>query len=166
VGDFNEIVDQTEEVGGLVWNGAQMEAFRYTLSECSLGDLGYRGSKYTWSNKREVGEFIKERLDRALANAGWCAQFPAIVTEVLAARSSDHRPLWICFKPPLLRSPKLFRFEASWNVSEECAKVIRQAWSEEGAGGTPRCSILRKLSQCQEAYPDGAPPNSAPSQGT
>jgi endonuclease/exonuclease/phosphatase family metal-dependent hydrolase len=60
-------------------------------------DLGYRGLKFTWRNKRDSAEFVKERLDRTLATGGWCAQFPMVVVEVLAALSSDHNPLWIRF---------------------------------------------------------------------
>jgi hypothetical protein len=42
------------------------------LAECSLGDLGFKGSKFTWANKRDPSNFIKERLDQALATDGWC----------------------------------------------------------------------------------------------
>jgi len=66
IGDFNEILDQSEKVGGggALWNVGQMEEFIKGIHECNLGDLGYVGSKFTWSNKRESGAFVKERLDR------------------------------------------------------------------------------------------------------
>jgi hypothetical protein len=38
-----------------------MGNFSSTLDACNLGDLGYKGSKYTWSNKRSSPEFIKAR---------------------------------------------------------------------------------------------------------
>lgn len=47
LGDFNEIADPTEKVGGLIRNAAQMSAFRDTLSECPFSDLGYKGSRFT-----------------------------------------------------------------------------------------------------------------------
>lgn len=40
LGDFNEIAYQTEKVGGRIRNEAQMRAFRATLSNCLLNDLG------------------------------------------------------------------------------------------------------------------------------
>jgi exonuclease III len=151
LGDFNEIADQTEKVGGRVRNEAQMRAFWATLSDCLLNDLGFRGSTFTWSNKRSSGEFVKERLDRALATAGWCAKFPDVEVQVMASRSSDHRPLWVSFTSPPIWIPRIFRFEASWNVSEDCAEVIKKAWSEVGGSGSPMQDILQKLRQCQQA---------------
>jgi hypothetical protein len=65
------------------------------LANCSLGDLGYWGWKFTWSNKRDSAEFVKERLDRALATSGWCSCFPEVVVHMPPALTSDHKPLWI-----------------------------------------------------------------------
>lgn len=67
IGDFNEIVHSWEKVGGAVQSATQMRKFRSTLEECNLGDLGYRGSKFTWSNKQASDRFVKERLDHAVA---------------------------------------------------------------------------------------------------
>jgi hypothetical protein len=68
IGDFNEIIDQIEKWGGVFRSENQMMQFQLTLEECELSDLGYRGSKFTWTNRRHDGDFIKERLDRAVAN--------------------------------------------------------------------------------------------------
>lgn len=151
MGDFNEIVDQSEKVGGVIRNAAQMESFKTTLSDCHLGDLGYRGSKFTWSNKRSSAEFVKERMDRALATAGSCGQYPDAVVEVLPTRSSDHRSLWIRFQPNHIQSPKLFRFEANWNVSEDCADVIKTVWNEEVVGSNSMAVTLNKRQKCETA---------------
>jgi hypothetical protein len=70
VGDFNEIADPSEKVGGNTQNEVQMAKFCSTLTTCNLGDLGFRGPKYKWSNKQNTSDFIKARLDRALANVG------------------------------------------------------------------------------------------------
>jgi hypothetical protein len=76
VGDFNEILDLSKKVRGMMHNDNQMESFRSTLAACNLGDLGYRVSKFTWCNQRNSEEFIQESLDRALATTSWCSQFP------------------------------------------------------------------------------------------
>lgn len=73
--DFNEIVDQSEKSVGAPHSEQQMESFRSTLEKCQLGDLGFQGSKFTWSNCREVGHFTNERLDGATTTKGWCDQF-------------------------------------------------------------------------------------------
>lgn len=72
LGDFNEILSLFEKFGG---NGRQqglMEAFQNTLVDCGLSDMGNRGPKFTWSNCQEGAGFIKERLDRVVANQEWC----------------------------------------------------------------------------------------------
>jgi hypothetical protein len=98
VGDFNKITAQFEKVGGRARSEVQMEKFqKETVWGCGLGDLGYKGPKFTWRNKRAPAEFVKEHLDKALANKGWCSKFPDFTVEVLAACSSYHNPLWINF---------------------------------------------------------------------
>ncbi|XP_059436328.1 uncharacterized protein LOC132169286 [Corylus avellana] len=126
VGDYNEIVDMSEKWGGAEKRDGQMELFRGNLEECGLSDLGYVESKYTWSNAREDGRFLKERLDRALANDEWCSMFQHVEVQVLAARSSDHKPLLILFT----RSKKEdacvkrgFRFEAKWKTGDSAGSV-------------------------------------------
>jgi hypothetical protein len=55
-----------------------MEAFRRTLEDCQLCDLGYKGVKYTWNNGQSGGQFTKERLDRVVANMEWRKLYDAM----------------------------------------------------------------------------------------
>jgi hypothetical protein len=91
--DFNEIVDNSEKVGGIPRIERQMEGFRKVIRDYNLGDLGFKGCKFTWSNKRESGTFVKERLDRGLASPEWCALFPNAVIEIEDSACSDHYSL-------------------------------------------------------------------------
>ena len=50
-----------------------MDQFSTALVNCQLTDLGFTGSKYIWTNGRCDGNFVKERLDRAIANSEWRA---------------------------------------------------------------------------------------------
>ena len=68
IGDYNEILTNDEKVGGRVRSEGQMDLFRQVLVKGSLFDLGWRGDKFTWSNRHEDESFTKERLDRVLAN--------------------------------------------------------------------------------------------------
>jgi hypothetical protein len=127
MGDFNEILDNSEKVGGNPKPMKQMEGFREAIQTCNLGDLGFRGPKFTWSNKRGRGVFVKERLDRGLASPDWCALFPKAGIEVDVSTCSDHLPLWLRTDSCAPRPQKIFRFEASWNVVEEYDSLIRQS---------------------------------------
>lgn len=85
VGDFNEIVDQAEKSGAVLQREGQMEQFRTTLENCNLSDLGFKGSKFTWRNYRSDESFMKERLERVVANHEWCMVYRAVEVNVLAA---------------------------------------------------------------------------------
>lgn len=62
------MIKQTEKFGGNPVNNTRIDAFAQCLNYCNLIDLGYKGSKFTWTNKRRNGSTILERLDRFLAN--------------------------------------------------------------------------------------------------
>ncbi|XP_059446462.1 uncharacterized protein LOC132178008 [Corylus avellana] len=100
-----------------------MELFREALEDCYLNDLGYVGSRYSWSNKHQDGGFTKERLHKAIANQSWCDLFQTVCVHVLAAQTSDHKPLIV-----------------SCGIS---------AWEESGLDSSPIQGARKKLEQCQ-----------------
>jgi hypothetical protein len=151
---FNEITDQSEKMGAFLRKEGQMDNFRMALEGCSLSDLGFIGSKYTWSNCRSDGSFIKERLDRAVANMEWVALYKEVEVRILAATSSDHKPVLVEFLEESRErwcGNRGFKFEASWWVDEECGTVIKNAWAETGSADNPINSVRNKLVQCQSA---------------
>lgn len=100
-----------------------MSSFRQVLEENDLFDLGWRGEKYTWSNKHEDDMFTKERLDRAVANVAWISIFIQAIVDVLATRCSDHKPLLMRVDRSIHKNifrRKMFRYEANWARDEKC----------------------------------------------
>jgi hypothetical protein len=97
IGDFNEILDQSEKVGGAPRPTRQMEDFRAVLDECHLCDLGFTGSQFTWCNYREDSFFTKEILDRALATPSWCDKFQDVDVFTLDTQNFDHCPLLLTY---------------------------------------------------------------------
>lgn len=57
----------------------QMMEFQEAVDCCFLRDLGYKGPKFTWCNKREGSASISERIDRFFANSTWCQKFPLLL---------------------------------------------------------------------------------------
>jgi hypothetical protein len=119
-------------MGGNERNRSQMEEFQKNLEECKLTDLRFYGPKYTWRNYREREDFIKERLDKGVANQVWRDMFPLAKVQVKIALWSDHSP--ICLHPTGTArerhyGPK-FRHEASWTLEEEYPDVIKQIWEQ------------------------------------
>jgi hypothetical protein len=125
-----------------------MDQFRNALVESHLSDLGFNGAKFTWSNCRHDEGFVQERLDRAVANPSWCTMNPRREVDVLAARSSDHKPLLIRVLGAgenQVRFHRSFKFEAKWLLDEECQQVIHQAWDEGFHGPTSMQTAMGKL---------------------
>jgi exonuclease III len=133
-GDFNEILVDAEKQEGARPSWAQMEAFRNTLEFCQLNDMGFIGSRFTWSNKQSDICFMKERLDRVVANIGFASKFPQFSVEVLAARTSDHTPLFLSTHGGNARQrfrPRQFRYEAWWQKKQGFSQIVKQVWKEK-----------------------------------
>ena len=68
--DFNDVTCEEEKYGG---NGiCRRRVTKYTgcMDFCNLIDLGFSGSKYTWTNKSDIYDLIQQRLDKVWANSG------------------------------------------------------------------------------------------------
>ncbi|KAL8539523.1 hypothetical protein ACS0TY_001218 [Phlomoides rotata] len=119
VGDYNEIMFDSEKSGGNLRNESRMQDFRHCVEECELMDLGFRGHTFTWSNKQSGPGNIQERLDRGLANMMRSTLFPHATVTHLPRIMSDHCPIFLNWsvKPGCMNHlphTKLFRFEAHW----------------------------------------------------
>lgn len=69
-GDFNEVMHQSEKVGGCARSTTLMQAFCDSITECGLFDIGNHNTM-TWFNKRFGNDVVAERLDRFLVNKNW-----------------------------------------------------------------------------------------------
>nr|XP_023924073.1 uncharacterized protein LOC112035482 [Quercus suber] len=70
-----------------------MEDFGAALEDCQLIDLGFRGYKFTWNNKRPGTANTRERLDQAVANKEWLDMFSASIVLHKFSHALDHMPL-------------------------------------------------------------------------
>ncbi|XP_065623699.1 uncharacterized protein LOC136065014 [Quercus suber] len=143
LGDFNEILSNSEKQGGAIRSQQQMDGFRNAINNCNLRDLGFNGSNFTWCNMREGPDRIYMRLDRALATTDWSAQFPEARVHHLIDSTSDHCGLLI--SDTIMVRPhrkRRFHFEALWTRRDECKEIIKRVW--EGCTDT---SIPRGLSE-------------------
>jgi hypothetical protein len=104
-----------------------MKAFRDTLIDCNLEDMGYEGDIFTWRRG-----LIRERLDREVCDPRWSAMFPlaGVVHEDFG--KSDHRPILIDtermagIQTQYSRAP--LRFEARWLCESSIETIIQTAW--------------------------------------
>lgn len=102
------------------------------VEECGLSDMGYKGSKFTWSNNRESQCFTKERLNRAFSTKYLTDFCTGSMVSTLASLSSDHCPPVINVSASRMDGVKTVRpflYELSWDLREECKKLINDSWS-------------------------------------
>ncbi|CAM8900163.1 unnamed protein product [Rhodiola kirilowii] len=93
-GDFNEILRYSEASRNATNRMHFINQFKAAVRDCSLSDLGYKGYRYTYSNRRRGFQETRCRLDRALVCQEWRSMFPrATVTHLVA--HPDHCPILI-----------------------------------------------------------------------
>lgn len=144
-GDFNEILYAHEKQGGNPKRQACMDKFKEALVHCELHDLGFQGDMFTWRNHCHSADgYIKERLDRAVANDAWRGRFPAVKVINGDPRHSDHRPLIISTSREdggkrTRRKGGCFQFEASWLEEEKCGQVVLDSWKGAFERGASTC---------------------------
>ncbi|KAL1190944.1 hypothetical protein V5N11_020917 [Cardamine amara subsp. amara] len=67
IGDLNELVDNSEKLGGPHREEASFYSFRNMIDDCGLREVQCSGNKFSWAGERN-DEYIQCCLDRALGN--------------------------------------------------------------------------------------------------
>lgn len=140
-GDFNDLLDNSEKVGGPPrWEGSFL-AFRNFVSKNGLWDLQFSGNSLSWRGTR-YSHHIKSRLDRAMANLAWFEQFPSGRSEYLRFEGSDHRPLLTHFDQNLIKKKGVFRFDRRLREKPEIRQLVKETWNY-----VPSNSVLTKINE-------------------
>ena len=153
IGDYNEILSNSEKLGGQLRPERQMDRFHEVVDLCEFRDLGYTGARYTKSRHFENGESVWARLDRALANEEWMTKFANAKVVHISTIKSDHCMFclqWDRNTRSRMRTGKLFRFEAMWLHDPRCLEVVSEAW-ERGLSFLTSFLIQNYLQSCREA---------------
>lgn len=145
IGEFNEIVDNSEKCGGPARAEGTLCAFRSFLSLNGLFDLQFSGSYLSWRGKRH-SHLVLCRLDRAMSNSEWTEMFPSCRSQYLKYEGSDHRPLLTFLDTTKKRGQKIFRYDRRLRDNEEIKELIRKIWDSSHS-----MSVEEKLSSCRKA---------------
>ncbi|KAB2625369.1 hypothetical protein D8674_017029 [Pyrus ussuriensis x Pyrus communis] len=93
VGDFNNITNLAEKIGGNKTISNYMIELNRFLSEGNLISIPASGVLFTWCNGHKDNTVIYERLDRAIANSDWINLYPKASLHKYPIFGSDHSPI-------------------------------------------------------------------------
>ena len=148
IGDFNEILHSDEYWGSGSRPFNQIAEFIRVANDCSLINLGYRGPKFTWCNRRFEENLVYARLDRGLHNLEWVQLFPPSKLSHVPFGFSYHMALQMNSKQKLLVHPsentKCLRFEVFWMHDPNCEDINRSSWNSL-QWGTPMFRVTQKI---------------------
>ncbi|XP_060670431.1 uncharacterized protein LOC107411957 [Ziziphus jujuba] len=150
MGDFNDIIDQEEKIGGRKVTSKSNYFLRNFIANMGALDLGFCGTMYTWCNRRGGTANIRELLDRVLASPDWRILFPQAGVIHLPPAGSDHLPLKLTMTQDHPTTPRPFRFLEVWTRDPSCESIIKEAWSSSSHNRS-RTSLRFKLSNTARA---------------
>ncbi|KAL4632625.1 hypothetical protein ACB092_04G064900 [Castanea dentata] len=129
--DFNEPLVEDDKFGGRVVSMNRSLQFKDCIDKCNMVDLGFSGSRFTWSNGREIFTLIQERIDRFFVNFDWYSNFPEAKVTYLTRCHSDHYPVLLETAPHYqLQLPRPFRFQNCWLSEPSFLVVVLSAWNQ------------------------------------
>ncbi|KAK8952445.1 hypothetical protein KSP39_PZI004212 [Platanthera zijinensis] len=148
-GDFNEILVQSELDSRTRRPDRQLADFRAALLHCGLSDLGFSGSKFTWTNRRAFPATVRARLDRFCASTTWKADYPTASVCYLQTLYSDHLPVLLSLRgqSPTYHRRRPLRYEAWWDRFQEIGAFISKAWGGI-SDSVPHLSWGRAVRDC------------------
>lgn len=128
MGDFNALLYQADKQGGNLVASSSSGGFRSFLLNIGMVDVGFVGNPFTWTNGRFRRNFIQERLDRVMANGGWCTSFPRAILQHFPRTTFNHAMLLLDTVGEQNSGPRQFKFELFWTRDSFSFDVVKKAW--------------------------------------
>ena len=113
IGDFNEILSNSEKRGGPLRVEGSFLPFRNLLATCDMYEVGSSGNGFTWGGTRN-NQWIQCKLDRCFGNPAWFSMFPTAHQWFLEKLGSDDQPVLVEFTQDKSFFKEQFRFDKRW----------------------------------------------------
>ncbi|XP_061367124.1 uncharacterized protein LOC133310245 [Gastrolobium bilobum] len=132
-GDFNEIALASEKRGGGPVDVNRCNLFASVLNACGVMDLGGGGNRFTWRGPKFLNlDRVYKRLDRAVGNEGWRADFEEVDVLVLPRLFSDHNPVLVRLrKVDSCWRERPFRYLAAWQNDVRFTSFVKANWKAD-----------------------------------
>lgn len=151
MGDFNEVLKIGEKFWGKTIAGRKTFLNDF-FQAVGVVNLGWVGKRFTWENRQEGNAFIKERLDRFIANKDWLEIFEEAMVEHLNSEASDYAPILLSTDGGEVRTGmRPFQFLEMWITNMSSHNVVQRAWDLQVRGGMETHKVLRRLQATAKA---------------
>ena len=147
-GDFNEILNNSEKIGGPRKSDYTFQDFSNMIEICGMIELPSTGNSFTWGGRRS-NLWIQSKLGRSFGNQRWFDQFPASNQAFLAKRGSDHRPILIKLISSQETYRGSFKFDKRMFRKPLVFETINQAWNSSSLN-TNLC-VASRIRSCRKA---------------
>lgn len=98
--------------------------------------MGFTGYPFTWTNGRNGGDNIQERLDHFVTTGEWLNIYPDVRVIHEPKYFSNHCPLVLdCHKgciTGMRPNYQTIKFEEAWTKGTECEKLVESTWVKGG----------------------------------
>ncbi|XP_019160723.1 PREDICTED: uncharacterized protein LOC109157277 [Ipomoea nil] len=144
MGDFNDILHQSEKRGRNPHPEWLLRGFRTAVTDCGLQDFPFAGNQFAWVRSPGTLDMVEEKLDRILTTDTWLMLYEGAAAQSLAVPYSDHLPILIT---PLVvnrvRRRRRFCFDNMWLREESCKEIVQQSWER-----TNGFDLLERIRVC------------------
>ncbi|XP_043705215.1 uncharacterized protein LOC122655029 [Telopea speciosissima] len=138
IGDFNELLNQDNKLGGKpFYSTPSALSLSQLIDEFYLEEIKLSGSAFTWSNRQKPPHLIRERLDRAFCSPLWLNRFPLTFLTKGAALCSDHNPIVLNTSSSRPSFKKLFHFQFAWVSHPDFNDVVSSLWDSSSMDALP-----------------------------
>lgn len=100
IGDYNAVTCMEDVSNPDKFQSHRCAGMRQWIFQEGLIDLGFFGTRYTWTRGKDTGTFTGARLDRALCNINWLTRYLETTVTHLTRICSDHSPILIQMEHP------------------------------------------------------------------
>ncbi|XP_073045682.1 uncharacterized protein [Primulina eburnea] len=129
IGDYNSVISDDEIEPQRNSAHHRSPEFADWIFNQAMIDMGFKGSKFTWTRGQSSDTHKSARLDRGLCNLEWKDMFPDSHITHLPIIQSNYAPLILNLSDKnKSESGRIFRFQAAWLTHKEFPKVIKAEW--------------------------------------